>query len=107
MSIPHALPQTYDPYVPPSDKSKVTAGLLQLVPGALLVLGGIGRLYAGHIGVGVLQLFATMVGWVCFWCGFVLYVPWFITGIVWLWFVLDGIGLLVGRSTDGRGRPLR
>jgi hypothetical protein len=99
----------YDPVTgqPYSDKSKTTAGLLQLLPGLILGLGGIGRLYAGNVGLGVAQIAATVVGWVSFWCGFVLVIPFFIFGAIWLWFVVDGIVMLAGQPADGQGRPLR
>lgn len=99
----------YDPLTgqPYSDKSKVAAGLLQLLPGFLIGLGGIGRLYAGNIGLGVAQLVLTLVGWVSFWCGFLLIFPFVIYFGLWLWFTIDGIVLLAGRSTDGQGRLLR
>jgi TM2 domain-containing membrane protein YozV len=90
-----------------SSKSKVVAGLLQLLPGFMFGLGGIGRLYAGNTMLGVLQLVATLVGWVSFWCGFVLILPFFIYGAIWLWFVIDGIVLLAGRPRDGQGWLLR
>src|SRR5262245_41237614 len=76
---------------PYSYKSKVIAGLLQLVPGVLVGLGGIGRLYAGHNTLAALQLAATVVGWLSFWCGFLLVLPWVVFGAIWLWFVIDGI----------------
>ncbi|MBV1852071.1 hypothetical protein KUA19_18205 [Catellatospora sp. NEAU-YM18] len=95
-----------------SDKSKVVAGLLQLLPGFFMGLGGIGRLYAGHTTVGILQICATVVGWISFWCGFflnifVLFIPFLIYGAIWLWFVVDGVVLLAGNPVDGQGRPLR
>ncbi|WP_244871204.1 hypothetical protein [Catellatospora sp. IY07-71] len=98
-----------DPFTgaPLSDKSKVIAGLLQMLPGFLMGLGGIGRLYAGHTMVGVLQLAATVVGWISFWCGFLLIFPFFIYGAMWMWFVIDGIILMAGRPTDAHGRLLR
>ena len=92
---------------PLSDKSKVVAGLLQLLPAVTFGLGGIGRLYAGQTTLGVVQIVMTVVGWVSFWCGFLLIVPFFIFFCVWLWFVIDGVVLLAGRSTDGQGRLLR
>ncbi|MEV4411363.1 hypothetical protein [Catellatospora sp. NPDC049609] len=92
---------------PLSDKSKLVAGLLQLLPGFLLGLGGIGRLYAGHTALGVVQLAATVVGWACFWCGFLLFFPFLIYGAVWMWFVIDGIVLMAGRPVDAQGRLLR
>jgi TM2 domain-containing membrane protein YozV len=99
----------YDPVSgqPLSDKSKIAAGLLQLLLGFFFALGGVGRLYAGHTGLGVVQLVATVFGWLSFWCGFLLIFPWFISGAVWLWFVIDGIILMAGRPVDGQGRLLR
>lgn len=90
-----------------SDKSKVVAGLLQLLLGFLFALGGVGRLYAGNTGMGVAQLATSVVGWISFWCGFILVVPWVISGAIWLWFVIDGIMMLAGRPVDGQGRLLR
>ncbi|GHJ50681.1 hypothetical protein Cs7R123_80270 [Catellatospora sp. TT07R-123] len=121
MNYPPPAPDPYQPYAlppvspmpmgytgpPQSDKSKVTAGLLQLLPGFLLGLGGIGRLYAGHTALGVTQLVATLIGWISLWCAFVLFVPVAIFTGVWLWFVIDGIVLMSGNPVDGQGRPLR
>ena len=90
-----------------SDKSKLIAGLLQLLPGLVFSLGGIGRLYAGNTTLGVLQLVATVVGWVAFWCGFLLVVPFLLWGAIWVWFVIDAVILFAGRPVDGQGRPLR
>jgi TM2 domain-containing membrane protein YozV len=90
-----------------SDKNKIVAGLLQIVPGFLMGLGGIGRLYAGHTTLGVIQLAATVFGWISFWCGFVFVVPFLVFAAMWIWFVIDGIVLLAGRSLDGQGRLLR
>jgi TM2 domain-containing membrane protein YozV len=102
-------PFGYDPVTgrPYSDKSKVVAGLLQLLLGFMFALGGVGRLYAGNTGMGVTQIIASVVGWISFFCGFVLIVPWVISAAVWLWFVIDGIMLLAGRPVDGQGRALR
>ena len=99
----------FDPFTgrPLSDKSKLAAGLLQLLPGIVFSFGGIGRLYAGNIGLGVMQVIASVVGWICFWCGFVLIVPWVVYGLIWLWFVVDAIVIFAGRPLDGQGRPLR
>jgi len=92
--------------LPYSDKQKVTAGLLQLLPG-LLCLGGIGRLYAGHVGLGVVQLVLSPVGWAAACCGALSVFPLFITFGLWVWFIVDGIVLLAGRPLDKYGRPLR
>ncbi|WP_051570852.1 NINE protein [Cryptosporangium arvum] len=98
---------------PFSDKSKLAAGLLQLLPGFFLGLGGIGRLYAGHSVMGTVQLVTTVLGWGSFWlaiCGSFLVLPllfFVVYAAGWLWFVIDGIMLLAGSPTDGDGRPLR
>jgi len=70
---------------PYSDRSKVVAGLLQL-----FLPIGIGRLYAGHTGIGIAQLLTTVF---------------FGLGVIWAF--IDGIVILAGRPTDGKGRPLR
>ncbi|WP_433058556.1 hypothetical protein [Dactylosporangium sp. CS-033363] len=109
-AYPMAVAQ-YDPLTgqPYSDKSKMVAGLLQLLPGLIFALGGIGRIYAGNIALGVTQLvLSIVVGWTSLVCGaFLLFVPWLITAGLWLWFVIDGIMMLAGRPVDGQGRPLR
>ncbi|MFG1922495.1 NINE protein [Cryptosporangium sp. NPDC048952] len=98
---------------PFSEKSKLAAGLLQLLPGFFLGLGGIGRLYAGHSVMGTAQLVTSLLGWGSFWlaiCGSFLIVPllfFFVYAAGWLWFVIDGIVLMAGNPTDGEGRPLR
>jgi DUF1707 SHOCT-like domain/TM2 domain len=75
-------PRTGQPY---SDRSKLLAGLLQL-----FLPFGVGRLYSGHIGIGVAQLVLTVF---------------FGVGVIWAF--IDGIVILAGRPTDPRGRPLR
>jgi TM2 domain-containing membrane protein YozV len=97
-------PATGQPY---SDKSKVAAGLLQLLPGFFLALGGIGRLYAGQITIGVVQLVVSVLVWVMVACLFWLIFPFLLIFGTWLWAVIDGIIMLAGRPTDGQGRPLR
>jgi hypothetical protein len=91
----HPVQHGYDPQAPYgrdpvsgfpySDRSKVVAGLLQL-----FLPIGIGRLYAGHTGIGIAQLVLTLF-----------------FGIGMIWAFIDGIVILAGRPTDGRGRPLR
>ena len=71
---------------PFSDKSKLVAGLLQI-----LIPLGIGRMYAGQVGLGVAQLVVTLI--TC--------------GLGSLWSIIDGILMLVGTPTDAHGRPLR
>jgi hypothetical protein len=69
-----------------SDKSKLVAGLLQI----LLPLG-IGRMYMGHTGLGVVQLLVTL----------------FTCGIGSVWPFIDGIVILAGSPRDGHGRPMK
>ena len=73
--------------VPYSDKSKVIAGVLQLV-----IPLGIGRFYIGDTNKGIAQLLVTI----------------FTCGIGALWPFIDGILILVNDdTTDAYGRPLR
>jgi hypothetical protein len=74
-------PRTGIPY---SDRSKIVAGVLQII-----LPFGIGRFYSGHTGIGVAQLLLSIFG----------------IGIVWAF--IDGIVLLAGRATDPYGRPMR
>lgn len=70
----------------PSDKSKVVAGVLQIV-----LPFGVGRFYTGHIGLGVAQLLVVL----------------FTCGLAAIWPIIDGIMLLVSGGTDSYGRRLR
>ncbi|MDE0777400.1 TM2 domain-containing protein [Nocardioides sp.] len=86
-----------------SDKSKTTAGLLQLLLPFVGVCG-VGRLYAGHLGIGLTQLIGLFASF-CLSAAFI-GIP-FLIGI-WLWSVIDGIVMLAGsQSLDGQGRPMR
>jgi TM2 domain-containing membrane protein YozV len=78
-------PYGYDPSGRPlSDKSKVTAGILQILLGTL----GIGRFYTGHTGMAIGQLVT------CGGCG--------------IWALIDGIIFLTNNDrTDAQGRVLR
>lgn len=70
--------------LPYSDKSKITAGLLQLFLGGF----GVGRFYTGHTGMALGQLFTC--------------------GGLGIWALIDGIILLTGKdATDSEGRVLR
>ena len=69
--------------LPFSDKQKLPAGLLQFL------LPGLGRIYAGHTGIGIAQLVTA------FFC---------VGGI---WAIIDAVMILSGKVPDGQGRPLR
>lgn len=115
---PHYQYGAYPPGMPPmvpgvaidpmtgewlSDKSKVAAGLLQLLL-PLVGVAGVGRLYAGHIGIGLTQLLGVIFSYVLI-CAFIglLTVPVFL-----LWSFIDGIVLLCSsRVRDGSGRIMR
>lgn len=75
---------------PLSSKSKVIAGLLQLL--GLFGLVGIGRIYLGYTGLGVAQLVVGLVT-----CGI---------GAV-VWGIIDAIMILTDKVRDPEGRPLR
>ncbi|MGE2731907.1 NINE protein [Mycolicibacterium vaccae] len=75
---------------PLSDKSKVVAGLLQLL--GLLGLVGIGRIYMGNTSLGVVQLVVGLIT-----CG---------VGAV-IWGIVDAVLILTDRVRDPQGRPLR
>ncbi|MCG7609114.1 MULTISPECIES: NINE protein [Mycobacterium] len=80
-------PITGEPF---SDKSKVVAGLLQLL--GLFGLVGIGRIYIGQTGLGVAQLVVGLVT-----CGL---------GAV-IWGIVDAVLILTDKVRDPYGRPLR
>ena len=80
-------PQTGEPL---SEKSKVVAGLLQLI--GLFGLVGIGRIYLGYTGLGVAQLVVGLVT-----CGI---------GAV-IWGIIDAVLILTDKVRDPQGRPLR
>jgi len=72
----------------PNAKSKLVAGILQLVFGSL----GIGRFYLGYIGIGIAQIAVT---WLT--CGF---------GVIWP--IIDAIMILTGNiNTDANGVELK
>jgi TM2 domain-containing membrane protein YozV len=72
--------------IPYSDKTKLVAGLLQI-----LIPLGIGRFYIGDTKIGVWQVVVTVL--TC--------------GIGALWPFIDGIVILATDSVDAQGRPLR
>lgn len=86
-----------------SDKEKTTAGLLQLLL-SLFGLPGVGRLYAGHTSLGLVQLLGAIVGYVliCVIVGI------FVAAGMIIWGIIDGIIMLTSATaTDGQGRLLR
>jgi TM2 domain-containing membrane protein YozV len=76
--------QSLEATLPRSDKKRITAGLLCLIPGA-------GRLYLGYSAHGVLQLVTFLL------CG---------VGLIWSWIDCFWI-LLGGEKFDGYGRVLQ
>ncbi|MCW3844486.1 TM2 domain-containing protein [Micromonospora yasonensis] len=70
-----------------SDKSKIVAGILQILLGSF----GVGRFYMGDTKTGVIQLVVSIV--TC--------------GLGGIWGLVDGILILVNGGVDGQGRPLR
>jgi TM2 domain-containing membrane protein YozV len=75
---------------PLSDKSKIVAGLLQLI--GLFGLVGIGRIYLGYAGLGVAQLVVGLIT-----CGI---------GAV-VWGIIDAVLIFTDKVRDPEGRPLR
>lgn len=73
--------------MPLSDKSKMTAGLLQIFLGSF----GVGRFYLGYTGLGIAQIAVV-------WCT---------CGLGGIWPLIDGIMMLTGKVPDAQGRPLR
>lgn len=80
-------PFGYDPTTgaPYSPKSRLAAGLLNIL------IAGVGRMYAGQVGLGIAQLLVAIV--TC--------------GVGWIWSLIDGILILVNGGQDEQGRPLR
>lgn len=96
-AYPGAYPDPAAPYgrhpltgEPLSDKSKLVAGLLQLL--GLIGIVGIGRIYLGNIGLGVAQLIVGIVT-----CGIGAFV----------WGIVDAVLILTDKVRDPQGRPLR
>ncbi|QDY78453.1 TM2 domain-containing protein [Streptomyces qinzhouensis] len=78
---PYGFDQHGRPY---SDKSKITAGILQILLGGF----GVGRFYVGNVGMGVAQLLTC--------------------GGLGVWALIDGILFLTSSDrTDKDGRILR
>lgn len=82
---------------PYSDKSKVIAALLQLL--GLFGLLGFGRIYLGHVGLGIAQLVIGLLATVATY-GFGIFVP-------FTWGLVEAILIMSGRVYDKQYRPLR
>jgi hypothetical protein len=87
-------PITGEPF---SDKSKVVAGLLQLL--GLVGVLGVGRLYLGYTTLGVTQLVGGLVLGILT-CGIGFIVP-------VIWGIVDAVLILTDKVRDPMGRPLR
>ena len=82
---------------PLSDKSKVIAGLLQLL--GLVGVLGIGRIYLGQTSFGVAQLVGCLLFGIVT-CGFGFIVP-------VIWGIVDAVLIFTDKVRDPMGRPLR
>ena len=87
-------PLTGEPF---SDKSKVIAGLLQLL--GLVGVLGIGRIYLGNTTLGITQLVGCLVFGIIT-CGIGFIVP-------VIWGIVDAVLIFTDRVRDSAGRPLR
>jgi TM2 domain-containing membrane protein YozV len=82
---------------PLSDKSKVVAGLLQLL--GLVGVLGIGRIYLGYTSLGMTQLIGGLIfGLITCGIGFIVPV---------IWGIVDAVLILTDKVRDPMGRPLR
>ena len=71
-----------------SDKSRMVAGILGILVGAI----GVHRFYLGNIGIGILQIIVTLITF----------------GIGSLWGFIEGIIIITGgKWRDGDGLPLK
>ena len=81
----------------PNAKSKLVAGILGIVP----FIGGldIHRFYLGYVGIGIAQIFVTLIS-PCFCLGL---------RVGFLWGFIEGIMILIGSgiTTDTTGIPLK
>lgn len=92
---PPVVPPPAPPFAPnvdPLAKSKIAAGILGILLGAL----GVHNFYLGYTGKGIAQLLITVLtcGWGSIFSG--------------IWGLIEGILILTGSiNVDGSGRPLR
>ncbi len=102
-------PYGRDPFSgePLSDKSKSTAGLLQLFFGQF----GVGRFYLGYSTIGGLQLGLWVLGFGLWVLGFVLLFTFLFGFAAWIglsiWALIDAIMMFSGSVPDAQGRKLR
>lgn len=90
--LPPAPPNQFGPPVAIDAKSKIAAGLLGILLGAL----GIHNFYLGYTGKGLAQLLITVLS-----CGYLAIVS-------WVWGLVEGIMILTGSiAVDAGGVPLR
>jgi len=82
---------------PLSDKSKLLAGLLQLL--GLIGVLGIGRIYLGYTRLGITELVGCLAFGILT-CGFGFIVP-------VIWGIVDAVLILSDNVRDPYGRPLR
>lgn len=88
---------------PLSDKSKVAAGLLQLLL-PFVGIPGVGRLYMGSVGIGLGQLLGAVASYVLL-CAFIGFIT---LPALLLWSIIDGIVILAGNNVrDGQQRVMR
>lgn len=86
LNLTNAYAAYASPYGMVSDRSRVVAGILNIL------IPGVGRLYLGYSALGVIQLAAFLLS--CF--------------ILWPWAIVDGILMLTGHvKIDGYGRILK
>jgi hypothetical protein len=96
-------PQTGEPL---SDRSGLTAGLLQILLGAV----GAGRLYTGHVAIALLQMAVGLSMFAFVLCAGMGYGENSLLALMWLgvaWPVIDGIVLLGWGGRDSNGHRLR
>ena len=86
---------------PLSDKSRVTAGVLQIV--GFFIAPGIGRLYLGDTKTGLTQLLVCVMGWLTMWL--LVGIP--VVLAMAIWSGIDGIMIISGKVRDPQGRTLR
>ncbi|MCV7065130.1 TM2 domain-containing protein [Mycolicibacterium farcinogenes] len=84
---------------PLSDKSAITAGLLQFFLGAF----GVGRFYIGSTNIGAIQLGLTIVGILTS----ILFVGLFLVAGVGIWALVDSVMMFTRSVPDKYGRKLR